>query len=96
MKIKVFGEPNKFAKVKIRHPIRHTKIIKKLFRFDNNGEKIIETDEVRPRVLKALLKNRKYESVEEKPEFACKYCGEIFDTSGKRQGHYMRGCPKKE
>lgn len=32
---------------------------------------------------------------EPKESFICKYCGESFDTFGKRQRHYMTGCPKK-
>lgn len=27
--------------------------------------------------------------------FICKYCHESFETFGKRQKHYMDGCPKK-
>jgi len=63
MKIKVYGQPNKSAKVRVLNPVSHQKIIRRLFTFDKDGVAIVDTDKLKARHVKELLKRYKYEEI---------------------------------
>ena len=63
MKIKVYGTPNKYAKVRVLNPVTHNKVLKTVFRFDENGVAEVETEKLRPRLVKAVMQRYKYEEV---------------------------------
>ena len=64
MKIKVYGTPNKHAKVKVMNPVSQQKVIRRPFVFDENGEVIIDTDTLRPRIARELMRRYKYKVVD--------------------------------
>lgn len=68
MIIKVYGTPNRYCKVRLLNPAINKKRQKRLFIFDEHGTAIIDTDEYRPRIAKAIMKTYKYMELHEKYE----------------------------
>lgn len=68
MIIKVYGTPNRYCKVRLLNPVVNKKRQKRLFLFDEHGTAIINTDEYRPRIVKAIMKTYKYTDLRERHE----------------------------
>ena len=111
MKIRVYGTPNKYAKVRVMNPATHSKILKKVFRFDENGVAEVETDGMRQRIVRAVMRRYKYEIVDDTHSdiaepvieqevpvrvYKCKQCEAEFDAPYKLAQHARKEHPKNK